>query len=246
MSSRTKTAGSTILRRQIHLIYVTGDMHGAIERFEDKALSQLQRGDYLIICGDFGFIWDGGRREERMLNIMSKQRYYILFVDGCHENFDRLYQYPVREWNGGKARFIKPNVIHLGRGQVFEIEGKTIFTMGGGASPDIELRQQRGTRWWPEESPSTEEMTEAVDNLYRYELMVDYIITHECPTRIKELLVEGMHCFNSTTAFLDELSRQVKYKHWFFGSVHRDKHISGTHTALFQNVVPLDVPKSAW
>lgn len=228
------------------MIFVTGDMHGVEARFEDKALGQLQRGDYLIVCGDFGFIWDGGRREERMLNAMAKLKYYVLFVDGCHENFDRLYQYPVTDWNGGKARFIKPNVIHLGRGQVFELEGQKIFTMGGGMSPDIELRRQRGTRWWPEETPSTEEQTEAVDNLYAHNFTVDYIITHECPTKIKELLVGGLDCCNAATLFFDELSRQTKYKHWFFGSTHVDKHLSGSHTSLFMNVVPLEVPKRAW
>lgn len=229
------------------MIFVTGDTHGSLARFEDKQqMSQLARGDYLIICGDFGFIWDGGRREERMLNTLAKQRFTTLFVDGCHENFDRLYQIPVRDWNGGKVRFIKPNIIHLCRGQVFEIEGKTIFTMGGGVSPDIELRQMRGTRWWQEETPSTEEMKEGVNNLYRYDLKVDFIITHECPTNVKALLVDEIDIANAATLFFDELAKQVTYKHWFFGSVHKDKHLSGLHTAIFNNVVPLEKPTKAW
>lgn len=209
-------------------------------------MAQLMRGDYLIVCGDFGFIWDGGRREERMLNTIAKQRYTTLFIDGCHENYDRLYQFPVREWNGGKVRFIKPNIIHLGRGQVFTIEGKTIFTMGGGVSPDIELRQQRGTRWWPEETPTTDEMKEGVNNLYKHDLNVDFIITHECPTNVKSLLVDGIDIANAATLFFDELSKQVTYKHWFFGSVHRDKHLSGYHTAVFNHVLPLAKPTKAW
>ena len=209
-------------------------------------MGQLVRGDYLIICGDFGFIWDGGRREERMLNTIAKQRFTTLFVDGCHENYDRLYQFPVREWNGGKVRFIKPNIIHLGRGQVFHIEGKTIFTMGGGVSPDIELRQQRGTRWWAEETPTPDEMKEGVDNLYMHDLNVDFIVTHECPSNVKALLVDDIDVTNAATLFFDELSKQVTYKHWFFGSVHRDKHLSGYHTAVFNRVLPLAKPTRAW
>ncbi len=230
------------------MIFVTGDTHGSLERFEDKKqMSVLMRGDYLIICGDFGFIWDGGRREERMLNTLAKQRYTILFVDGCHENYDRLYQYPIREWNGGKVRFIRPNVIHLCRGQVFTIENRTIFTMGGGVSADYEMRQLRGTRWWPEETPSTEEMREAVNNLYKHNLMVDFIITHECPTHVKSLLVTDMiDIANSATLFFDELAKQVQYKHWFFGFTHKDKHISGLHTAVFNNVLPLEKPTKVW
>ncbi len=228
------------------MIYVTGDMHGNISRFEDKHINRLKKGDYIIVCGDFGFIWDGGRVEEKTLAFMARQRYSILFVDGCHENFDRLYKYPTTEWNGGRARLIRPNVVHLCRGQVYELEGNKIFTMGGGCSADIDLRQQRGTRWWPEETPTTEEMAEGVDNLFRHNLEVDYIITHECPTKVKDLLIDSVDNFNALTAFFDEMSRQVKYKHWFFGSVHQDKHLSSAHTALFEHVVPLEVPKTVF
>lgn len=224
------------------MIFVTGDMHGSISRFDDKTISKLRKGDYLIVCGDFGFIWDGNRQEEKALNFLNKQKFTLLFVDGCHENFDRLYKYPTSEWNGGRARFIKPNVIHLCRGQVYNIDGTTIFAMGGGCSADLELRQQRGTKWWPEETPTTEEMSEAVDNLFSHDLRVDYIITHECPTKVKDLLDPRPDNFNAMTAFLDEMSRQVTYKHWFFGCMHQDKHLSSSHTALFQRVLPLEVP----
>lgn len=224
------------------MIYVTGDMHGNISRFEDKTLTHLKQGDYVIVCGDFGFIWDGSRHEEKMLNFINRQKYKLLFIDGCHENFDRLYKYPISEWNGGKVRIIKPNLIYLCRGQVFELEGNKIFTMGGGCSEDIDLRMQRGTKWWPEETPTTEEMAEGVDNLFRYDLTVDYIITHDAPTKLKDLLSDDTCNFNAVTAFFDEMSRQVKYKHWFFGCVHQDRHLSSSHTALFEQVIPLAVP----
>ena len=89
-------------------------------------------------------------------------------------------------------------------------------------------------------------MAEGVDNLFRHDLQVDYIITHECPTKVKDLLVDQIDSFNALTAFFDEMSRQVTYKHWFFGSVHQDKHLSSAHTALFEQVVPLEVPKTVF
>ena len=58
-------------------------------------------------------------------------------MDGNHENFDRLYDYPVDELHGGKVHKIRNSVIHLMRGQVFEIDGKKIFTFGGARSHDI-------------------------------------------------------------------------------------------------------------
>ena len=59
-------------------------------------------------------------------------------VDGNHENFDRFNEFPVHHWHGGKIHYIRPHVIHLMRGQVFEIGGITFFTMGGASSHDIQ------------------------------------------------------------------------------------------------------------
>lgn len=57
----------------------------------------------------------------------------MLFIDGNHENFDKLYSYPVETWYGGKVHKI---VIHLMRGEVYSIEGSSIFVMDGGYSID--------------------------------------------------------------------------------------------------------------
>ena len=57
---------------------------------------------------------------------------------GNHENFDRLYQYPVEDWHSGKVHKIRESVLHLMRGQVFEIEEKKIFSFGGASSHDIQ------------------------------------------------------------------------------------------------------------
>ena len=38
------------------------------------------------------------------------------------------------EWHGGKVHRIRPHVLHLMRGQIFELEGFRFFTMGGAKS----------------------------------------------------------------------------------------------------------------
>ena len=42
------------------MIYVTGDIHGEVDisKLNTQNFSQAKEGDYLIICGDFGLIWD--------------------------------------------------------------------------------------------------------------------------------------------------------------------------------------------
>ena len=39
---------------------------------------------------------------------------------------------------GGQVNYVRPYVLHLMRGQVFEIDGTSFFTMGGAASRDIQ------------------------------------------------------------------------------------------------------------
>ena len=122
------------------MLYITGNMHGEMARFEDSRLRKLKKGDTLIVCGDFGFLWDGGPKEEKNLKKLGSKKYQILFVDGTHENFDLLDSYPISDWNGGKVQQISGNLYHLMRGQVYTLEGKKIFTFGGGE--DVYKRQQ--------------------------------------------------------------------------------------------------------
>lgn len=125
------------------MIYITGDCHADYARFNAENFpeqSEMTKNDYVIICGDFGGVWNidaESPREKWWMDWLENKPFTTLFVDGNHENFDRLYTYPVEEWNGGKVHKIRPSVIHLMRGQVFTIEGKKIFTFGGAGSHDI-------------------------------------------------------------------------------------------------------------
>ena len=42
-------------------VYITGDMHGCLERLYDKNFRKLKAGDVLIVAGDFGYIFDGSK-----------------------------------------------------------------------------------------------------------------------------------------------------------------------------------------
>ena len=49
------------------MIYVTGDLHGDISRLETFRMRRFKKNDMLIVCGDFGFIWDNGEEEKKAL-----------------------------------------------------------------------------------------------------------------------------------------------------------------------------------
>lgn len=221
------------------MIYVTGDMHGIPSRFDDPRLKKLKENDTLIICGDFGFLWDGSKEEMSILKKLAKKKYNICFVDGTHENFDMLSKLKIKTWNGGKVHQIAENIFHLMRGQIFTIDSQKIFTMGGGESPDIEIRFEMNT-WSEMEIPTRDELVEGVDNLQKYSGKVDIIISHEPPAKIKDFLLLKTNSDASITAintYLEDVSRTCEFKHWYFGSLHMDKFISNTHICVFNNII---------
>lgn len=56
------------------MICITGDMHGDLSRFNDKKIKALKKNDILIICGDFGFLWDNTEKEKRILKAIGKKK----------------------------------------------------------------------------------------------------------------------------------------------------------------------------
>lgn len=221
------------------MIFVTGDTHGIADRFDDQRLKQLKRGDTLIVCGDFGFIWDNSKLEIAQLKKLAKKKYNICFIDGTHENFDMLDEFEEKKWNGGKVHQIADNIFHLMRGQVFQIDNLTLFTMGGGESPDVDIRFEQKS-WQKREIPTRDELVEGVDNLARYDGVVDVILTHEPPAKIKGFLSlkdETPACITGINTYFEKLSETCEYKRWFFGSMHLDKIISRNHIAVFRNII---------
>ena len=167
------------------MIYITGDTHSDFTRFTEEQFpiqAEMTKNDYVIICGDFGGVWtfeEESSREKEALDWLNNKNFTTLFVDGNHENYTRLYKdYPVEEWYGGKVHKIRDSVLHLMRGEIFDIDDKKIFAFGGAKSHDIqdgilnldeeekiyEYRKRgayfriRDFSWWDMELPTKEEM----------------------------------------------------------------------------------------
>jgi len=251
------------------MIYVTGDTHSHFDRFMSFNFPQqenMTRDDYVIICGDFGGVWSDSPAQEMNLDWLGFLPFTLLFVTGNHENYDLLEKYEVSEWHGGKVQFIRPNVIHLMRGQVYEIDGKTIFTMGGAACHDLrngvldpedpdyfekayklkrknEFFRVKGKSWWPQELPSAEEYEEARKNLEAHDNKVDYIITHCAPSTLQGFycMVSGNDSYpvNELTDFLQDLYWSVSFKRWYLGHYHINTDL-GACRILYDSIEPID------
>lgn len=282
------------------MIYITGDTHGAVpfglhsvdgfsrrfntENFPEQ--KEMTRGDYMIICGDFGGVWNydsrydstrslfkdkicldhGESKEEKYwLDWLSKKNFTLLFCDGNHENFDRLYHaYPEKDFHGGKAHQLRENVYHLIRGYVFNLCSLSFFVFGGARSHDIsggvlepyEYRTAKeykeaykalrdsGTlfrvdhiNWWKQELSSEEEMERGLRNLSMHNWTVDYVISHRAPASIAA--VAGFTDSDKLTKYLEKIRERLTFQYWFFGHYHDNFQVLGKHIMLYEQIIQI-------
>ncbi|MDA3046401.1 metallophosphoesterase [Campylobacter sp. VBCF_06 NA8] len=215
-------------------IFITGDTHGGwggfshemkrFEKFRYKTEKELCKDDFLIIAGDFGFIWESkpDKDEIRWLKYLNERNYTTLFIDGNHENFNRLNSYEISEFHGGKVHKISDSVYHLMRGQVYELAGHKVLSMGGAASIDREYRTQN-ISWWEGENISEADIAEAHKNLSVHDYSVDFIITHTCPKDIVPRLIKPWNnakLHDKNCEMLQEFADKISFKRWYFGHWH--------------------------
>ena len=239
------------------MIFITGDIHGVPTKLlkknfpEQLSMKKNIENNYVIILGDFGIIWDyrGEDKEEKYwLDYLEERPFATLFLDGNHDCFPRINQFPVVDFYKGKAHQIRNNVYHLIRGEIYEIESKKFFVFGGGQTHDIEdglldmndpnlkrkkqlLKKQHkthfriiGKEWWPEELPNEDEMLNGLNNLEKYNYEIDYILSHT-PSTSNFYEISNCNHFdkNILTDYLDDIKTKTKYKKHFMGHMHIDE-----------------------
>ena len=246
-------------------LYITGDTHGDFSRFRPESFyeqERLTKEDVILIAGDFGGVWYGDSRDDAGLNFLDSRPFTTAFVSGNHENYDALAAYPQAEWHGGRVRTIRPSVLMLERGQVFDLGGRMFFAMGGASSHDIrdgilepdnpdyerKLRQLNAAgalyrvnhrSWWKEELPGEDEYRTAREALDKTGWDVDYIITHCCPSSIQDTFSGGLFQRDALTDFLDEVRERCRFQYWFFGHYHENMVVEKEFVMLYNQIIRL-------
>ena len=93
-------------RQVVMAVWITGDIHGNPQRFSTDNFpeqKEMTKDDVVIILGDFGLVWDysgENKTEKYWLDWLENKPFTTLFVDGNHDNFDRLDDYPIEQWHG--------------------------------------------------------------------------------------------------------------------------------------------------
>lgn len=240
------------------MILLTGDLHGDIDirKLSSKNFphgKSLTKDDFLIITGDFGLIWsnnEDNKKEQYWLDWLNSKPWTTLFVDGNHENFERLNRLPSASAFGGTVGIVEDSIFYLRRGEIYTIEGKKFFTFGGAMSTDKETRNTF-ISWWPEEVPNYAETNYGLDNLENHGNKVDYVITHTAPQKIVRAILsaEGYGIMDDyfaterlrdpTTMILSEIDSRLTFKKWFFGHMHEDVVVEDKYVGLYENIIEL-------
>lgn len=216
------------------MIYVIGDTHGEMEhhKLSNSVVKSACNGvfpDYVIVLGDFGFIWDNNpdtSLERYWLKWLEEKPWITLFIDGNHENHVRLNKLPTVSMFESDVGQISDKIFHLRRGRVYTIENKTFFCMGGAESID-KAQRKAYVSWWPEEVPSFADYKRAKANLAKHDFEVDYVLTHTCPSSIfKEMYPEVWNMeetHDPTGDMLESFKSLTQHKAWYFGHLHEDR-----------------------
>ena len=254
------------------MLFCTGDTHSDFHRFSMDAFPEqreLNRDDTMIISGDFGGVWyqensEYIKKENWWLDWLEDKTYTTVFIDGNHENFDRLYKYPVIEWNGGLVHEIRPHVLHLMRGEVFTIESKKFFVFGGASSHDIQdgildyddpdwrdqaraleregkhMYRVKGLTYWRRELPTQEEMENGWKNLAKHDYKVDFILSHTPPASVIALLGHGLYEQDVLTKYLEEVRARTDFKTHLMGHMHINKRMNERDILLYEQIVRIN------
>lgn len=246
--------------------YITGDCHGDFTRLSTDNFTEqkgMTKDDFVIVCGDMGLIWnyaEESKTEKWWLKWLDEKPFTTLFCCGNHESFDRLYQYPVVDFHGGRAHKISDSVYHLMRGEIFDLQGNKFFVFGGASSHDIRdgildpvkdedkikkwqhdydrLFRVNHVSWWEEELPSEEEMQNGINNLEKHNWEVDFVISHCAPQQVASIFSHGLYKSDILTTYFDYLlDRGLKFKKWMFGHYHDNRQIMSKFIMLYEQII---------
>ncbi len=238
------------------MIYVTGDLHGDAARLNEEDFpeqAEMTKDDYVVVLGDFGLVWFGTDEENKQLDWLNGRPFTTLFIDGNHENFDLLYEYPIKDFCGGKVHKVRDSVLHLMRGYVFNICGKSIFTFGGARSHDIwyllnpkdaDFEERRrdlnsrmmfyrivGKTWWEQEMPTVVEMERGISNLEKVGNKVDFVFTHCPPWDVGAAM--RFPDKDTLNMYLNEIEWKIDFGRWYFGHLHEDSIMFGKYICMY-------------
>jgi len=156
-------------------VAIAGDWH-ADTRYAVSAVEQASKrdADVLVHLGDFGYDFTD-EYLDALEDALRRHGLVLGFVDGNHENFDRLLTWSVAS---DGLRYLRDRIVHLPRGFRWRWGQTTCLALGGAYSIDRFLRTP-GRSWWPQESITPQQAQQA-----SVAGLADAMFCHDCPAGI--------------------------------------------------------------
>lgn len=235
------------------MVYITGDTHADIDihklttgNFVEQ--KQLTKDDYVIILGDFGFVWDGSNRDLWWQRWLHNKPWTTLFIDGNHDNHPMIWAYPEKEMFGSTVREINDSIFYLQRGEIYNIDGYNFLTLGGAESIDRFYRTPE-VSWWDTESIRNSDITHArhnVNALIQSGGKLDFVLTHCAPYFVEKHIGDYIMHTQSSLLLGDLAYTLPTFSAWFFGHYHVDREYTGCSQwcpapfyAVYNNIIDL-------
>lgn len=226
------------------MIYITGDTHGdfrRIARFCQRV--NPYKSDIMIILGDAGINYFCDENERLKKAKLADLPITLFCIHGNHEcRPSAISSYKECPWHGGMAYIEEefPSLIFAKDGEIYDLDGFDVLTIGGAYSVDKAYRLARGHKWWPDEQPSDEIKQYVEQQLAKHEWMVDTVLSHTIPLRYepREAFLSGIdqsRVDTSTEEWLERIENKLMYRHWYAGHYHVNKRIDDV-TLLFDDI----------
>ena len=217
-------------------IILTGDIHADISRIVLMDDSEMTKDDIVIILGDFGVIWGNSEITDWSLKELSKKNFTTAFLDGNHENFVEIARLEnITSWHGGKVGKLPYGIIHLLRGEIYDINGKIIGVCGGANSVDLWHRTE-GVSWWREEEITDKNISNFEANLKGNK--IDIMLSHDAPASLIPLvkLFSGINNgeISNSQKQLEKINQIADINKWYFGHWHINKKFDDKFECLYK------------
>jgi len=180
-------------------IAIAGDWHADTD-YGVAAIEHAAKRDATVLLhlGDFGYNFTD-RYLDALDAALSRHAMVLGFVDGNHENFDRLLAAPVA---ADGLRYLRERVVHLPRGLRWRWGQTGCLAVGGAYSIDRFLRTPHKS-WWPQET-----MTKRQARVIAAAGPTDAMFCHDCPSGVE---VPGA-AFDRFYCPADELRRSEQHR----------------------------------
>lgn len=222
-------------------IYLTGDTHANVRRLLIIDDSEMTKDDIVIVLGDFGVIWEkDSQMTDTVLELLSEKNFTLAFLDGNHENFPEIARLEKETyWNGGKIGLLPYGIIHLLRGEIYNINGRIIGVCGGANSIDLWHRTE-GISWWREEEITDNDIDNFMVAANKYNNKIDMMLSHDAPASMIPIikLYSGVNDgdISNSQIQLEKINQEINISKWYFGHWHIDKVIDDKFECLYKKI----------